>query len=134
MVEEVRREAEAVGIAGEDIESILFGVKLALEEALVNHLKHGNQLDPDKIVTCEMTKEGVPEGSRVVFESADEGPGFDPADVPDPTAEENLERTCGRGLLLMRGYAETVEYLGNGNRVRMSFVLRKSEVPAAVEG
>ena len=52
----------------------------------------------------------------------DEGTGFNPEDVPDPTAIENLERPCGRGLLLMRGFMTEVEYHGHGNVVRMSKV------------
>jgi serine/threonine-protein kinase RsbW len=98
-------------------------VGLALREALVNHIKHGNQLDRSKKVTVTaVLADGVLE-----VESSDEGPGFDPEDVPDPTAVENLDRNCGRGLLMMRHYAGkrggSVEYLGNGNRLRMRFVL-----------
>ncbi len=55
---------------------------------------------------------------------ADEGSGFDPDDVPDPTAAENLERPCGRGLMLMRHYMSEVTFLGCGNCVRMSKVFR----------
>jgi serine/threonine-protein kinase RsbW len=51
---------------------------------------------------------------------ADEGPGFNPDDVPDPTAPENLERPCGRGLLLIRNFMTSVEYQGKGNVVAMS--------------
>jgi serine/threonine-protein kinase RsbW len=54
----------------------------------------------------------------------DEGPGFDPADVPDPTAVENLERPCGRGLMLMRHYMNEVAYSERGNTVTMSKVFR----------
>jgi serine/threonine-protein kinase RsbW len=50
---------------------------------------------------------------------SDEGPGFDPADVPDPTAVENLERPCGRGLMLMRYYMNEVSFNERGNAVSM---------------
>jgi serine/threonine-protein kinase RsbW len=50
----------------------------------------------------------------------DEGPGFNPADVPDPTAPENLERPCGRGLLLMRHYMSEVAHSNCGRVVRMA--------------
>ena len=53
---------------------------------------------------------------------ADEGKGFDPDDVPDPMAPENLERPCGRGLLLMRHYMTEVTYHPPGNRLSMSKV------------
>ena len=55
----------------------------------------------------------------------DEGPGFDPSDVPDPTDVENLERPCGRGLMLMRHYMTDVHYNARGNSVSMRKVLRK---------
>ncbi len=93
----------------------IFAIKLALEEALVNAIKHGNQMDPDKrvFVVYHITPE------RFDIRITDEGDGFNPDDVPDPTAIENLERPCGRGLLLMRGFMTEVEYHGKGNIVSM---------------
>ncbi|MBM3982695.1 MAG: ATP-binding protein [Planctomycetes bacterium] len=95
-----------------------FAIKLALEEALVNAIKHGNQLDPEKqvFVVFNVTPE------RFDIRITDEGAGFNPEDVPDPTAIENLERPCGRGLLLMRGFMTEVEYHGRGNVVTMAKV------------
>jgi serine/threonine-protein kinase RsbW len=89
----------------------VFGVRLALEEALVNAIKHGNQMDPTKSVRIECTIS--PELVRVVIE--DQGSGFQPETVPDPTEEENLERPCGRGIMLMRAFMNHVEYQGRGN-------------------
>ena len=65
----------------------VFGVHLAVEEALVNAIKHGNQLDASKTVkvTCKVCHD------RAWIEIEDEGDGFDPDDVPDPTDEANLE-------------------------------------------
>jgi serine/threonine-protein kinase RsbW len=94
----------------------IFAIRLALEEALVNAIKHGNQMDRSKKVCiayrvhCE----------RFDVYVADEGPGFDPCDVPDPTAVENLERACGRGLMLMRHYMTEVTFSQRGNAVTMS--------------
>ena len=96
----------------------VFAIKLALEEALVNAIKHGNQLDPDKRVFVVYSVS--PE--RFDIRITDEGAGFNPDDVPDPTAIENLERPCGRGLLLMRGFMTEVEYHGRGNVVTMAKV------------
>src|SRR5687768_15824579 len=92
-----------------------FSVELALEEALVNAIKHGNQLDPAKrvFVRYEIT------GDRFDIRIEDEGPGFNPADVPDPTAPENLERPCGRGLLLIRYYMTEVSFQDNGRTIAM---------------
>ena len=63
---------------------------------------------------------------RFEIRITDEGPGFNPEDVPDPTAIENLERPCGRGLLLMRGFMTEVEYQGRGNVVSMAKVREAS--------
>ncbi len=89
----------------------VFGMRLALEEALVNAIKHGNGMDPEKSVrvTCRIDE------AMVRVEIEDEGPGFDVSDVPDPTAEENLERPCGRGIMLMRAFMTRVEYNSKGN-------------------
>jgi serine/threonine-protein kinase RsbW len=91
----------------------IFGVRLALEEALVNAIKHGNGLDPKKevFVTCQISQDKV----RVVIE--DQGPGFRLQDVPDPTEDENLEKPGGRGIMLMRAFLSVVEYNERGNRV-----------------
>jgi serine/threonine-protein kinase RsbW len=100
----------------------LFSIKLALEEALVNAIKHGNQYDRNKKV--EITYEV--HGDRFVVRITDQGQGFDPADVPDPTAVENLERPCGRGLMLMRHYMTEVAYNTSGNSVHMTKVFRSN--------
>ena len=101
----------------------VFGVKLALEEALVNAIKHGNQMDRAKKV--HVAYRLAPGHFEVHI--TDEGPGFDPGDVPDPTAAENLERPCGRGLMLMRHYMNEVAFNARGNSVRMSKVLRNGK-------
>lgn len=94
----------------------LFGVKLALEEALVNAIKHGNGLDPDKCVTVRCTVNST----RVEIDIEDEGEGFDPGDVPDPTDDDNLDKPSGRGLMLMRAFMTRVDYNDRGNRVFMA--------------
>ncbi len=93
----------------------IFGIKLALEEALVNAIKHGNNMDRNKKVRVAYS---VSTERFEVF-IADEGTGFDPKDVPDPTAVENLERPCGRGLMLMRHYMSEVAFSARGNSVCM---------------
>jgi serine/threonine-protein kinase RsbW len=101
----------------------IFSIKLALEEALINAIKHGNQLDRSKKVRVLYRATAGFFEVRVI----DEGPGFDPSDVPDPTAVENLERPCGRGLMLMRHYMTEVAYTSTGNCVVMSKVLRNGK-------
>jgi serine/threonine-protein kinase RsbW len=100
----------------------IFSIKLALEEALVNAIKHGNQMDRSKKV--HISYRVCPE--RFEIKITDEGRGFDPEDVPDPMAPENLERPCGRGLLLMRHYMTEVVYHPPGNRLSMCKVRTES--------
>ncbi|QEL20402.1 ATP-binding protein [Limnoglobus roseus] len=94
----------------------MFHIELAMEEALVNAMKHGNQLDTDKAVQLHYTV--TPEQFDVRIE--DEGGGFNPDDVPDPTVPENLERACGRGLYMIRCFMTEVRYIGKGNVVAMT--------------
>jgi serine/threonine-protein kinase RsbW len=96
----------------------IFGIRLALEEALVNAIKHGNRMDRSKKVHVRCSIRG----DRFEVGVCDEGPGFDVEDVPDPCAEENLERPCGRGLLLIRHYMTEVTYHPPGNRLTMAKV------------
>ena len=95
-----------------------FAVRLALEEALVNAFRHGHKLLPP---TTPIRFEFIITRQTVTLDIEDQGPGFDPGKVRDPTLEENLEIPTGRGLLLMRAYMASVDYLGRGNRVRMVF-------------
>jgi serine/threonine-protein kinase RsbW len=105
---------EAVERAGYNSQST-FAIKLALEEALINAIKHGNKLDPAKKVQIEAKVE--PRRTQITIE--DEGPGFDRSCVPDPTADENLCKCSGRGILLIEAYMDSVRWSKNGRRLTM---------------
>ena len=94
-----------------------FAIRLCMEEAIVNAFRHGNRGAPGKVVQfrCDINHE------RAEFEVRDEGEGFDPSGVPDPTADENLEIPSGRGLMLMRAYMSEVEHVPPGNPLRMVY-------------
>ena len=94
----------------------VFGVRLALEEALVNAIKHGNRMDPSKqvYIACRMASDEV----GVVIE--DQGDGFKLEDVPDPTDDENLDKPGGRGIMLIRTFMTVVEYHAKGNRLSLT--------------
>jgi serine/threonine-protein kinase RsbW len=94
-----------------------FAVKLALEEALINAIKHGNRLDPNKKVHVEYKVD--PRQVEITIE--DEGPGFDRHGVPDPTLDENIEKCSGRGILLIEAYMTSVQWSRGGRRVSMVF-------------
>ncbi len=102
---------QAAGFAEKD----LFGMRLALEEAIVNGIVHGNRDDPAKSV--EVRYRINPK--EVLVEIEDQGPGFKPEEVPDPLAPENLERPDGRGIFLMRHYMTWVRFNDRGNRVNL---------------
>jgi serine/threonine-protein kinase RsbW len=119
----VQEEVERLLRAHHASEKDIFGIRLALEEALVNAIKHGNQMDRSKKVTLA----AAVQADRFEIHITDEGTGFDPGDVPDPTAVENIERPCGRGLMLMRYYMTEVSFDGRGNSVRMAKVLRNGK-------
>lgn len=91
----------------------VFAVRLALDEALVNAVRHGNQNDPTKSIHIDFEIDD----QRLIVQVQDEGPGFVPTDLPDPTAPENLSRPNGRGVMLMRAYMTDVAFNDKGNRV-----------------
>lgn len=109
VVEEVLKQLEANGWPEHDV----FGIHLAVEEALVNAIKHGNQSDSEKFVDVELRISSGKFHMRIT----DEGDGFDPSEVPDPTLEENLEVPSGRGLMLMRTFMSRIEFNDRGNSV-----------------
>jgi serine/threonine-protein kinase RsbW len=123
----IQSDIVALAQSCEYTEPELFAIRLAVEEALVNAIKHGNGSDPTKKVHIEY--EIGPDEVRIRIE--DEGPGFDPATVPDPTDPEYLERPCGRGLMLMRHYMSFVQFSERGNAVEM--LKRKGEEPNGSE-
>ena len=94
---------------------VVFAVRLALDEALVNAVKHGNDGDPTKHITIDFRIDD----ESLVIEVQDDGPGFVPDELPDPTAEENLSRPNGRGVMLMRAYMTDVQFNEAGNRVML---------------
>ena len=109
--EEIMAVLRQLGFEDEDLADL----HIAIEEGLANAIKHGNQLDASKQVKIE----GVVDGNKVRIEIEDEGSGFDPEDVPDPTLDENLDKPSGRGILLMRAFMDTIEYNDKGNRLRI---------------
>lgn len=109
VLEEVLQELQSRHWSQRDI----FGVHLAMEEALVNAIMHGNSLDPAKRVriSCRISPQ------IVRIQIVDEGNGFDPAKVPDPTDPDRLESPAGRGVMLMKAFMSRVKYNPSGNCV-----------------
>lgn len=102
--------------------------RVGLTEALSNAMLYGNCRDPEKRVRVEVTMERGALHARVT----DQGPGFDPASIPDPTSPENLLKPGGRGLFLMRKLMDEVMFNEQGNSVTL--VLRLEEGASPLEG
>ena len=93
----------------------MFAIRLCLEEALTNAVRHGNHEDISKSVTVKYRFSDIE--LEIIVE--DQGSGFDPGLVPDPRCDQNISKPGGRGLLLMKSYMDKVEYIGKGNAVHM---------------
>lgn len=94
-------------------------IMLPLSEAVNNAILHGNKLQEDKSVTVVAKLKN----QLLTVSVEDEGTGFDPDDLPDPLKEENLLKEGGRGIYLIRQYADDIEFQKNGSKVTMHFGL-----------
>jgi serine/threonine-protein kinase RsbW len=116
-VELVARHLEAHFV---DRRTIRFNLRVALSEALANAIVCGNANDPTKHVAVR-----VQFGRTAIeMEVADEGTGFNPGDVPDPTQGEHLESPDGRGIFLIRRLMDEVRFNDKGNAICM--ILRRA--------
>lgn len=96
----------------------LFALRLALQEAVSNAFRHGHRdLPPEAPVVVQFHVDAMHVRIRV----RDSGPGFDPAAVPDPTLEANLNVASGRGLFIMKAYMESVVFDDNGSSVELTY-------------
>ena len=91
-------------------------IRLALHEALTNALSHGSEMNAKKAITVRTRCDSV-EGLHIIVR--DEGAGFSPEAVPDPTEPENLGKPGGRGLYLMRQLMDDVEFCDHGREVHL---------------
>jgi len=110
------------GCGGEDE----YWLVTALREAVANAIRHGNGEDPARKIKVDL---GV-EDRCVTIRVEDEGEGFDPSDIPDPTNPENLLRPSGRGIFYMRQFMNRVEFCrgpGGGTAVVMVRQLQAAE-------
>jgi serine/threonine-protein kinase RsbW len=103
----------------------VFAVHLALEEAFINAIKHGNKMEPSRAVKIDYSIEP----DKIEICMTDEGEGFDPEVIPDPRYGDNLYKPAGRGMLLMRSFMDVVEYNKQGNSVRMIRYKEKRNPP-----
>ncbi|MFN8309350.1 MAG: ATP-binding protein [Chitinophagales bacterium] len=94
-------------------------ILISVTEAANNAIIHGNHNDAAKEVEISCVPDG--RGKAVTFYVKDQGRGFNHGSLPDPTAPENLDRPCGRGVFLMMQLADLVVFSNNGSTVEMQF-------------
>jgi len=92
---------------------------LTVSEAATNSVVHGNKLDASKTVTLSAYRDG----NTLIVETVDQGEGFEPEEIPNPLAEENLLKDSGRGVFLMEEYADEVSYSDGGSKLMLRFKL-----------
>jgi len=92
-------------------------ILVATLEAVNNAITHGNKANPQKMVDVEITFDK----NEMKITVTDEGPGFNPAAIPDPTMPENIEELSGRGVFLMKKLADSISFNEKGNSVTMNF-------------
>lgn len=96
-------------------ESTLFDIRLCVEETVRNAVEHGSPQGEESDIKISYTVKG----GKFVFVVEDEGSGFDPMKVPDPTKKENIMKTGGRGVYLVRRLMDKVEFNKKGNRITL---------------
>ena len=99
-------------------DEVAFGVDMAVREAVTNAVVHGNKLDETKFV--DLSLKALPHALEISVH--DQGPGFNPNDIPDPTREENILKTSGRGIFFMRNFMDEVNWSvsPNGTTARLT--------------
>jgi serine/threonine-protein kinase RsbW len=107
-----------IGITQENYGKIL----VSTLEAVNNAIMHGNKFNKDKLVDVEISFKN----EKLKVRISDQGNGFVPADVPDPTMPKNIEALNGRGIFLMSKLADEIKYSKRGNAVTMFFKNIKS--------
>lgn len=92
-----------------------FDIKLCLEEALINAVKHGNKMDKEKNIFLKIKKTD----SHLDIEVRDQGQGFDYRKIPSPTDKKNLDKTHGRGIFLIKNLMDNVQFFDGGRKIKM---------------
>lgn len=96
------------------------GLLLAVTEATTNAIIHGNKSDESKSVVITVKVEE----NKLIISIKDQGPGFDPSSIPDPTHPDNLLKDSGRGLYLMRIYMDDLQYRHSEDGTETILIMR----------
>jgi serine/threonine-protein kinase RsbW len=112
LIEQIRAERDF----GDEVEGNLM---MAFHEAVTNAIIHGNQLDPAKVVDIKAWFED----HQLVLQVTDQGIGFNPEALPDPLDENNLLKSGGRGVFLIRQFSDEIEFNDKGNVITIRYNL-----------
>jgi serine/threonine-protein kinase RsbW len=111
LIEQILEQLERFEWTNKDV----FAIHMSMEESILNAIRHGNRCSPEKRVRVRIDLDELTFYSQI----SDEGEGFCLEQVPDPTLEENLEKTSGRGVMLIRVFMDRVVYNEKGNSVEL---------------
>ncbi len=115
--QEILDEADYLGFS----EDLRYCLRLALDEALINAIMHGNRNRENKTVFVD----AACDGDRISVSVRDEGEGFDRSLLPDPTKPPYLTETCGRGVFLIKQFTHEVRFNEKGNEI--TFILNRNQ-------
>jgi serine/threonine-protein kinase RsbW len=102
-------------------QNVNFNIKLALHEAIVNAVKHGNKMNSHLLVSVDITVQP----NQIAIQVADQGNGFDYKSIPDPITPENLWKLSGRGIFLIQNAMDKIEFENEGRTIRMIKFLKQ---------
>ena len=94
---------------------VAFDIKLALHEAMINAVRHGNKMKKGLSVQVDI----INEEGELTIQVKDQGEGFDYKNIPDPITPDNLEKLNGRGIFLIQNAMDRVEFADRGRTIKM---------------
>jgi serine/threonine-protein kinase RsbW len=106
-------------------------IGVAVRESVINAIKHGNREDIQKLVTVEFAFEPVTDPTELIVRVLDEGEGFEPQEIADPLAPENLLKASGRGIFFMRSFMDDVTIRRGPERGMEVRMVKKLSPPPA---
>ena len=130
MLDFVQVVSETLGALAKFDDDAIHWVSVAVRESVINAIKHGNREVEDKRVMVEFTLSPVADPNRLTVRVVDQGEGFDPVEVADPLAPENLLKSSGRGVFFMRSFMDDLK-LQRGPEGGMDVVMVKSSTSSS---
>jgi serine/threonine-protein kinase RsbW len=109
MVDLVQVLSDRMGQLAAFDEDAIHWVGVAVRESVINAIKHGNREHPGKVVTIEFSVTPIEQPTELVVSVTDQGEGFEPEEVADPLAPENILKSSGRGIFFMRNFMDDVQ-------------------------